>query len=70
MKHDNKSVQMCLNLLQDVKSTLKKCLPTDYIVSCSACLNTVHNKKTLNCLFGETCAETLLAFSLRMCAYN
>ena len=32
------------------------------IVSCSACLNTVHNKKTLNFLYGETSAETLLPF--------
>ena len=41
-----------------------------HIVSCSACLNTVRNKKTLKFLFGETRAETVLPFSLRMRAYN
>ena len=39
-------------------------------MSCSACLNTVRNKKTLNVLFGETRVETVLPFSLRMRAYN
>ena len=54
--------------------TMIRCFTTELylatIMSCSACLNTVCNKKTLNFLFGETRAETVLPFSLRMCAYN